>query len=385
MNEIPEESTIPQSLAGYFKDLPDPRVERTRRHKLVDILVIGLCSQLTGGQTFEDMETFGTIRAPWLKTFLELPGGIPSHDTFNRVFSAIDPTAFLDCFVRWVRGICPSLNGEIVAIDGKALRHALNEGAPIPYIVSAWASENGLVLGQVKVNEKSNEITAIPELLDALELKASIVTIDAMGCQKDIAARIASKKADYVLALKGNHGTALKEIEEFFTDAVLPCATKPKENVKPGTMDFFQTVEKDHGRIETRRYWQSTHIEWFEDKTLWKNLHSFGMVESIRSIKGKNTIERRYYLASLPLDAKNLARAVRGHWGVENPLHWTLDVTFREDYSRARNKYAAQNLAMLRRITLNLIKHFPVKKRSIRSRRIVAALDGDYLCKLLGI
>lgn len=385
MDEIPEESVVAQSLVGYFQELPDPRMDRTRRHKLVDILVIGLCSQLSGGEHFEDMEAFGDARESWLATFLELPNGIPSHDTFNRVFSAIDPTAFLDCFVRWVRGICPTLTGEVVAIDGKALRHALDEGSPIPYIVSAWASEKGLVLGQVKVNDKSNEITAIPELLDALELKGSIVTIDAMGCQKDIAARVVDKKADYVLALKGNHATALKEIEQFFTDAVPPCAIQPQESVRTGTMDFFQTIEKDHGRIETRRYWQSTDIDWFEDKRLWRNLRNVGMVESIRSIKGKNTIERRYYLSSLPLDAKNFARAVRGHWGVENPLHWTLDVTFREDYSRARTKNAAQNLAMLRRIALNLVKQFPVKKRSLRVRRFLAALDGDYLRRLLGI
>ena len=195
MNEIPEESIAPQSWAGYFQEVPGPRIDRRRLHKLGDILVIGLCSQLTGGEGFEDMDVFGQAKQPWLKTFLERPHGIPSHDTFNRVFSAIDPTAFLDCFVRWVRGICPTLNGEVVAIDAKALRHALDEGSPIPYIVGARASQSGLVLGQVNVNDKSNEITAIPELLDALELNGSIVTLDAMGCQKDIAARIAGKKS----------------------------------------------------------------------------------------------------------------------------------------------------------------------------------------------
>jgi predicted transposase YbfD/YdcC len=242
-------------------------------------------------------------------------GRNPSHDTFNRVFSALEPSAFLDCFVRWVQAICPTLRGEVVAIDGKALRHALDEGASIPYIVSAWASENGLVLGQVKVNDKSNEITAIPELLDALEIKDAIVTIDAMGCQKDIAARIADKKACYVLALKGNHATALEEIETFFAGAVAPCALSLPNNVQPATMDFFQTVEKGHGRIETRRYWQTSDIGWFEDKRLWKKLTSIGMVESIRRVKGKNSIERRYYLSSLPVDAKNFARAVRGALG----------------------------------------------------------------------
>jgi len=375
----------PKSLIECFEELSDPRMNRTLDHKLVDILVIGLCSLLTGGEGFSDMEVFGKAKHEWLKTFLELPNGIPSHDTFNRVFSAIDPHAFLECFVQWVQGICPALQNEIVAIDGKALRHALDEGQAIPYIVSAWASNNGLTLGQVKVNDKSNEITAIPELLGVLELKGCIVTLDAMGCQKDIAARIIGKQADYVLALKGNHATIHEEVKEFFDAAVPPCAIQCVNTDAPGAMDFFQTIEKDHGRIETRRYWHSTDIEWFADKPLWKGLHSFGMVESIRRVKGKNTIERRYYLCSLPLGAQQFAKAARGHWGVENPLHWSLDVTFGEDNSRARNKNAAQNVATLRRLALNLVKNKPAKKYSVRQRRILAALDCQYLQQLLGI
>ena len=385
MNQKQTQRLEPKSIVECFEGLPDPRIERTRLHKLVDILVIGLCSQLTGGEGFTDMKLFGMAKLEWLRTFLDLPNGIPSHDTFNRVFSAIDPHCFLECFVQWVKGICPALEGEVVAIDGKALRRALDEGDSIPYIVSAWASENGLALGQVKVNDKSNEITAIPELLRVLELKGCIVTIDAMGCQKEIAARIADKKADYVLALKGNHATVHEEVTQFFTDAVAVCATQAAPSVRPGTMDFFQTVEKAHGRIETRRYWQSTDIDWFEDKKLWKNLHSIGMVESIRRVKGKNTIERRYYLNSLPLDARIFAKAVRRHWGVENPLHWALDVTFREDQSRARSKNAAQNLATLRRIALNLIKKNPREKISQRQKRILAALDIGFLKQLLGV
>lgn len=385
MNSNGQESPSPRTIVECFESLPDPRMNRTRKHKLIDILVIGLCSQLTGGQGFNDMELFATARLDWLKKFLELPCGVPCHDTFNRVFSAIAPEHFLDCFVQWVQGICTALAGEVVAIDGKALRHALDQGATIPYIVSAWASENGLVLGQVKVDDKSNEITAIPELLDALAIKGCIVTIDAMGCQKEIAAQIADKQADYVLALKGNHATVHKEIEDFFTDAVPLDATEAAATVRPKTMDFFQSLEKDHGRIETRRYWQSTDIDWFEDKGLWKRLGSFGMVESIRRTKEKTTMERRYFLSSLPLDAKTLAKAVRGHWGVENSLHWTLDVTFREDDSRARSKYAAQNLATLRRITLNLFKANPRKKVSQRQKRILAALDTHFLDQLLGI
>lgn len=385
MNERNSEHSAPKSIFECFKDLPDPRIDRTRRHKLADILVISLCSMLTGGKGFGDMELFGKYKEAWLSTFLELPHGIPSHDTFNRVFSAIDPQCFLDCFVKWVQGLCPALGGDVVAIDGKALRHALNEGDSIPYIVNAWASENGLALGQVKVADKSNEITAIPELLRVLDIKGCIITTDAMGCQKEIAAQIVNKEADYVLALKGNHGTAHKEIEEFFADAVAPCATECNEKVLPGSMVFFQTIEKDHGRIETRRYWQSNDLDWFADKILWEGLKSIGMVESIRCIKGKNTIERRYYLNTLTLDIHRFAKAARGHWGVENNLHWTLDVTFQEDQSRARTKNAAQNLASLRRIAVNLIKKKPKQKISQRQQLIRAALDMDFLGKLLGI
>lgn len=385
MSEIHQRLPKPKPLIECFEDLPDPRMDRSKKHKLVDILVIGLCSQLVGGSGFSDMETFGRIREEWLRTFLELPEGIPSHDTFNRCFAAIDPYQFLDCFVEWVQGICPSLKGETVAIDGKALRSALNEGESIPYIVSAWASDNGLALGQVKVKDKSNEITAIPELLQALQLKGCIVTIDAMGCQKKIAQNIIDKHADYVLALKGNHETMHDEVREFFADAVPPCATQCADTVLEGTMDFHQSIEKNHGRVETRRYWQSSDLDWFQDKPLWKGLKSIAMVESIRSIKGKNSIERRFFLSSLPLDARELAKSVRGHWGVENALHWCLDVTFKEDDSRARTMNAAQNVATLRRIALNIVKKTPREKTSQRQKLLVAALDPEFLKKLLGV
>ena len=375
----------PKPLLECFEGLPDPRLDRTRRHKLVDILTIGLCSILSGGENFSEMEFYGRIKEDWLKTFLELPNGIPSHDTMKRVFSAIDPHAFLDCFVCWVQGICPELADQTVAIDGKALRHALNEGDSIPYIVSAWASEAGLVLGQVKVKDKSNEITAVPELLDALHLKGCIVTLDAMGCQKDIAAHIIEKEADYVLALKGNHATVHEEIKEFFADAVPPCATQCADTAQKDKMDFYQTTDAGHGRNEIRRYWQSTDIDWFEDKHLWKNIRSIGMVESRRKVKGKTSIERRYYLSSLPLNAQRFGKAVREHWGVENPLHWSLDVVFREDDSSARTKNAAQNVASLRRIALNLIKKDRTIKGPQKSKRLAAALDTDFLKHLLGI
>ncbi len=359
---------------------------RTREHKLIDILVIGVCCLICGGEGFTDMETFAKSRRDWLSRFLELPGGIPSHDTFNRVFCAIDPRAFMDCFMRWTQSLRSRVGEEIVALDGKALRRARNEDAGLPYIVSAWASQNGLALGQVKVNDKSNEITAIPELLKALDLAGCIVTIDAMGCQKKIAEKIVDQKADYVLSLKGNQGVMHAEVEELF-------ASMPLEDIAGGRMpsdvecDFHQTVDGDHGRVETRRCWCTSDIDWFEDRGRWKGLASFGMVEAKREIKDKTSVERRLFISSLSGDdAKRFLKATREHWGVENRLHWSLDVTFREDDSRVRTGHAAENLAALRRLALNMIKsETSEKKLSNRSRRLMAAWNDDYLLRVLGI
>jgi predicted transposase YbfD/YdcC len=385
MKSRPSRLPRPRSVVECFEGLPDPRIDRTRAHKLVDILVIGLCSLLTVGEGFTDMELLGRTRYDWFKTFLELPRGIPSHDTFNRVFSAIDPRAFLDCFVEWVRGVCPALKGQTVAIDGKALRRASDAGEPLPCIVSAWASESGLTLGQVKVDGKSNEITAIPELLRVLALKGALVTIDAMGCQKEIAAAIVDKGADYILALKGNQQIAHGEFREYFDDAVPPGTRGFPRKAKPSTTDFFGSLDKAHGRIETRRCWQTTEIGWFQDKARWKKLRSAGVVESVRTVRGESSLERRYYLSSLPLNAETFAKAVRQHWSIENPLHWSLDMTFREDQSRARTRYAAQNLATLRRLALNLVKNNSTRKLSVRQKRMLAAFDPQYLKRLLGI
>ena len=379
----PDPDPAPRHFIDYFEELPDPRVERRRDHKLVDVLFIGLCTMLTIGENFTDMEDFGRAKHGWFKKFLELPHGIPSHDTFNRVFSAIDPNHFLEIFVQWIQGMGSGAPGEVVAIDGKALRRALDEGKSMPHIVSAWATENGLTLGQVKVDDKSNEITAIPELLRVLELKGCIVTIDAMGCQKTVAGEIVNAGAGYVLALKNNHPTVLEEVAAYFEDAVA-SQTSPGQFHQP--MDVHETLDKGHGRIEERRYYHTADIAWFADKPLWPGLQSIGMVESVRHINGRATRQRRYYLSSLEMDASNFARAVRGHWGVENPLHWSLDVNFGEDQSRARTKFAAQNLATLRRLCLNLIKsHANPEKRSVRRQKRVAALSDDYLQELLGL
>lgn len=379
----------PQSLIAHFQDLPDPRINRTKDHDLIDVLVIAVCTLLCAGETFNDMEDFGLAKQDWFKTFLPLRNGIPSHDTFNRVFAALDPKKFLDCFLRWTQSLRQAVPQEIVALDGKALRRALNKDQSIQYVVSAWAENNALVLGQLKVADKSNEITAVPELLRMLELSGCIVTVDAMGCQKKIAKEIMEADADYVLALKGNQEKVHEEVKSFL-DATLEekKRKRPKGAVIPKealTLQTFETVEKDHGRIETRRYYQSDHLEWFADKAKWEGLASVGMVESIREIEGKATLERRYYLSSLKLDVETFARAVRGHWGVENKLHWVLDVCFREDQSRARQGYAAENLASLRRLALNLLKQEKTKKRGIRGKMLNASWDHTYLLRLLGL
>jgi predicted transposase YbfD/YdcC len=340
-------------------------MDRRKEHLLTDVLVIAVCTLLCAGETFNDMEEFGKAKHDWFKTFLALPNGIPSHDTFNRVFAALDPQQFLDCFLRWTQSLRQAVAQEIVALDGKALRRALDQDQSVKYIVSAWAESNGLVLGQLKVADKSNEITAVPELLRVLELSGCIVTTDAMGCQKKIAGGIIEADADYVLALKGNQETVHEEVKTF-----LDAAVAERRAVL---------------RLEIRRYYQSAEISWFADLDQWEGLQSVGMVESLREINGKTSVERRYYLSSLPLGVATFARAVRSHWGVENKVHWIMDVCFREDQSRARAGYAAENLATLRRLALNTLRKEKTKKRSIRGKQLNASWDHAYLLRLLGI
>jgi predicted transposase YbfD/YdcC len=382
-------SPAPQSLVGHFGSLPDPRLNRTKDHDLIDILVIAICTLLCAGESFNDMADFGRAKQDWFKTFLTLRNGIPSHDTFNRVFAALDPKAFLDCFLRWTQSVRLAVPQEIVALDGKALRRALDKDQSVQYIVSAWAESNGLVLGQWKVADKSNEITAVPELLRVLELSGCIVTLDAMGCQKKIAKEIVEADADYVLALKGNQEKVHEEVKSFL-DATVEEKQRPRPAGAPvpkavQTLQSLETVEKDHGRLETRRYYQSDCLGWFADQGKWEGLASVGLVESIRELDGKTTVERRYYLSSLKLGVETFARAVRGHWGVENKLHWVLDVCFGEDQSRAREGYAAENLATLRRLALNLLKREKSKKRGIRGKMLNASWDHSYLLSLLGV
>ena len=377
------------SLVTYFALVPDPRVDRRKDHDLLDILVIAVCTLLCGGETFNDMEDFGNAKIDWFKTFLKLRNGIASHDTFNRVFAALKPKEFLDCFLRWTQSLREVVAQEIVALDGKALRRALNKDQSIKYVVSAWAESNGLVLGQLKVADKSNEITAVPELLRVLELSGCIVTIDAMGCQKKIAKEIIESDADYVLALKGNQETVHEEVKAFLDQALAQTQVEPPPGAKlpkaAARLAFLETVEKDHGRFEIRRFYQSAELDWFADLEKWEALKSVGMVESVREIGGKSTTERRYFLSSLSLGVETFARAVRSHWGVENKLHWVMDVCFREDQSRARAGFAAENLATLRRLALNLLKREKTKRRGIRGKQLNAGWDHAYLLRLLGI
>jgi predicted transposase YbfD/YdcC len=323
------------------------------------------------------MEVFGDSKEEWFRTFLELPHGIPSHDTFNRVFSALDPEQFLEVFIGWTQSVRQAVKQEIVALDGKALRRAIAKGDSPRVVVSAWAAESGLVLGQRKVLDKSNEIKAVPELLRVLELSGCIVTLDAMGCQRQIAKEIIEADADYVLALKGNQATAHEEVKNYLDDAV--------SRADPRVLSY-ETVDKGHGRLEVRRYYQTGYVDWFTDRQDWEGLASFGLVESTRETEGKTSVERRYYISSLAPDIQHFARAVRSHWSIENQLHWVMDVVFNEDQSRARSGYAAENLAMLRRWSLNLIKADTLKKRrSLKARKKAAGWDNRYLLHLLGI
>jgi predicted transposase YbfD/YdcC len=362
------------SLITILEEVPDPRVQSTVDHDLSDLLTIALCTILCGGESFYDMEEFGEVRLPWLKTFLRLRKGAPRHDTYNRVFQALDPEKFGDCLGRWTQSVRTVLGGEVVALDGKSVRRALNQGEDLRVIVSAWATESGLLLGQRKVRNKSNEITAVPELLRSLELAGCIVTADALHCQKNIAKEIIEADADFVLALKGNQGAAHTEIKAFLDDAI--ARADP-------SLVFQETVEKSHGRLETRRYWQTEKINWFADRKEWEGLRSVGVVEARREIKGRVSVERRYYLSSLPADAAKFARAVRGHWSVENQLHWVLDVVFGEDQSRARTGNAIENLAATRRLAVNLLRRDKSCKRSIKGKLMRAAIDSHYLKLIL--
>jgi predicted transposase YbfD/YdcC len=336
---------------------------------------MAVCAVLCGAESFPAMEDFGHEREAWLQQFLELPGGIPSPDTFNRVLCLLDPVQFQACFLRWMHAVAEAPAGEVVASDGKALRRSFAKGAAkrALHMVSAWATENGVVLGQRKVDIKSNELTAIPELLDLLALKGGIVTIDAMGCQRASAEKILDQGADYVLALKGNQPTLEAAVERFFVSG-------PEAEAHRATSAYTEQTEQGHGRVETRCAWISEELA---DLTAaaWPGLRSLGMVEATRTLGGETSVEQRFSLTSLPPEAPQFAQAVRKHWGIENKLHWTLDVTFREDQSRLRTGHGAENFAVLRHLALNLLRQEPSPK-SMPRKRLACALNPDYLLKV---
>jgi predicted transposase YbfD/YdcC len=372
------------SVEVHFAGLTDPRVERTKEHRLVDIVTIALCAVVCGADDWVAVETFGRAKAAWLKTFLALPGGIPSHDTFGRVFARLDPDEFRACFVAWVRTVTGEAGAEgIVAIDGKTARrsHDRGRGKAALHLVSAWASASGLVLGQVATDQHSNEITAIPTLLRLLALDGCTVTIDAMGCQTAIAHEVVNRGADYVLALKENQPTFHDKARLAFSDARAAAGTP----LAPSAFTTDRTVDKGHGRLEIRRCWaigDPAYLAYFDLDRAWPNLRSLALVEAERRIGETVTIELRYYLSSLAPDAAALNRAIRAHWGIENRLHWVLDVAFDEDRSRARTDHAPETLAILRHFALNLLRRDPARG-SIPKKRFRAALDTDYLCTVL--
>ena len=358
----------------YLSELRDPRVERTREHLLEEILLIAIAAVLSGAESWNDMEDYGHAKREWLKSFLSLPSGIPSHDTFNRVFAALDPTELEKGFVAWVSSIARLTAGEVVAIDGKTLCGSRQPGQKaVVHMVSAWASANNLVLGQRKVDDKSNEITAIPKLLEALELSGTVVTIDAMGCQKAIAEKIVDKKADYVLAVKDNQGHLLEEVKDSFRML--------------GADAVAEEIDCGHGRVERRSCSVIADTSLVEQAAQWPSLRGLVRIEAERyhKVSGKTEREIRYYITSLKPDAARLNAAIRQHWGIENKLHWALDVSFGEDQSRKRAGYAAQNFSILNRIALNLLKQEKTSKRGIKGKRLKAGWDHDYLLKLLGI
>ena len=371
---------VPSSFHDAFAPLTDPRCldAPNRRHLLLDILVIAVCAVISGAEGWEDLEEYGKANATWLGGLLDLPHGIPGHDTFRRVLSRLDPEELTQCFIAWTQALRDASGGDIVSIDGKTLRHSFDRATSTAaiHMVSAWASANRLVLGQLKVEEKSNEITAIPKLLQLLDLTGAVVTIDAMGCQKEIAKTITERDADYVLALKDNHPTLAEAVTGLFNDAQDTAFADLAHS-------FHETVDGDHGRIETRRYWITSEIAGLDATASWANLQSVGMVESRREIGETIQRETRYFLTSLPAHAVRFAHAVRQHWGIENSLHWVLDVSFAEDACRIRKAKGAQTFAVLRHLALTLLRREPHHKRGIKARRKRAGWDRDYLVKVL--
>ncbi len=363
----------PSTIQKHFGTLTDSRTAN-KRHLLIDIITISICAVICGASTYEQIVAFGKAKFKWLDTFLELPNGIPSHDTFGRVFSIINPREFQNSFMEWVEDVSQRLENEIIAIDGKTLRrsHDNASGKKAIHMVNAWATGANIVLGQFKTEEKSNEITAIPLLLKMLDISDNIITIDAMGCQKKIASVIIDKKADYVLSLKENHPVMHENTKLYLDDKI-------ESGLSGVDYNYHETLDGEHGRVETRKYWITSDINHLQGKENWKKLNSIGVVERTREIGENISVEKHYYLTSIESDAELFAKAVRNHWGVENGLHWTLDMAFREDECRIRKGHAPENFSVLRQMALNLLKSEKSFKGSINTKRLEAAWNKDYL------
>ncbi len=366
------------TIAAHFAELEDPRWYN-KRHQLMDILVIAICAAICGADGWADVELFGKTREGWLRGFLELPHGIPSDDTFRRVFAALDAQQFQSSFIKWIQAAEGLTEGQVIAADGKALRrsHDRSLGKKALYMVSAWASGNGLVLGQRKVEDKSSEITAVPELLDMLEIAGCIVTLDAIHCQIETVKTIIEKRADYVLPVKENQPRLFEAIQGLFEDP---------EEMRWVECDHHRTVDKGHGRIEIRECWATSdpeYLRYIATLAEWTGLRSIAMVQTERQLGEETTVTRRYFISSLKADAKLLLHAVRTHWGIENKVHWVLDIAFREDDSRIRKGNGAENFAVLRHIALNLLRQEKSTKLSLRAKRKRAAWDPEYLPTVL--
>lgn len=376
-------NVVDASIVKHFAALPDPRLTRTRRHNLLDIMVIALCATVCGAESFSAMADYGLSKEIWLRTFLELPGGIPSHDTFARVFARLDPEAFSRCFLSWIGAIQEKTQGEIVSLDGKRLRRSFNKatGNIGLHMVSAWSWHNRLVLGQVKTDDHSNEITAIPHLLSMLDVTGCIVTIDAIGTQKPIAQQIVAQGADYLLALKRNQPELYEDTQSYLDNWIARGFRDEKDATQEHS--YHQTFDGEHGRIETRRYWAMPVPDWIDSKHQWAGLRSIAVVEAERTVDGKTSVHRRYYITTLAPDAKRIGHAIRNHWGIENRLHWVLDMSFREDESRIRTSHAPQNIAALRHIALNLIRSEKRQQRSVKRKQLLAGWRNDYLEQIL--
>jgi predicted transposase YbfD/YdcC len=374
--------TVNASIVEHFQTLEDPRIERTKKHLLLDILIIAVCTLLTGGEGFQDMELFGKSKRQWLQTFLALPHGIPSHDTFGRVFARLNPTRFQECFLSWTRAVAALTQGTLVSLDGKTVRASFDRAtaaSPL-HMVSAWCSQNGgLVMGQLKTDSKSNEITAIPELLQLLAIKGCIVTMDAMGCQTAIAGQIRAQEGDYLLALKSNHKKAYKAIKQHFHPHIEhQLAWRTAEN-------FFDAFDDSHGRTVRRRVWVITDLKPIPELAKWPDLQSVIVVETIRAAYPGAVItsDYRIYISSLIRSATAFVTMIRQHWDIENKLHWSLDVTFNEDRCRIRKDHAAENMVALRHIALNLLRQEHSHRLSLRQKRLLCGLDEHYLLTVL--